>query len=85
MPTTAELLASAELLFAEANVLEGLIDELSSATARLTDVWVGPSQERVQHELLSERDRARVAIEQIRAEAASLAEQATLLGSPADG
>lgn len=69
---------AAEILLAEANQIEALAEELASATARLTDVWVGPSQERLQEESLGQ-------VEQLRAVARQLRVEATTIGSGGSG
>lgn len=65
-------LAEAEVLLAEASRLEGLVDELSSATARLSDVWVGPSQQRLETDFVSQAGLLRDAVSMLRSEAAAL-------------
>lgn len=63
---------AAEQLLAEANQVEALAEELASATARLTDVWVGPSQERLQGEVTGQVNQLRSAASSLRAQAAAL-------------
>lgn len=73
---SSELIQQADQLLSEASRLDALAEELSNAAAQLTQVWLGPAQERLQSESAGQVSVIRGSIESLRDEAAVLIDQA---------